>query len=674
MAAVKAGIDSIPHDLLLMRQTADSIDAVSTSHESPLGTFEARITARYETYVLDPATDSTTSVQRHGLLLVLKTTDDPRFLPVQAASENSGDIIARSPHELFALRSFTDVLEDDQADVLREHIHLIQSSSNGPTECPKDIFTLNIKSEQEHPLQILCAIHQFHESSQFIFCDIETKQQLPVSAFSTFLQTASKTNRLTPRGSNRTTDEQPRPTTRVWRRNSRELDSLGILRIMSQVQDCLARTSDLVQLVEVLADMVKEVTDFDRVLICQYDRRGFGRVVAEAAAPTVPSHLYHGLRFLSKEACTQRNGTDKVDMLYDRDAPMCALLFRPDDTSQIPVDLSLSFLRQPPLIRPLHVNDTDVRSVISMPIQGLNSPWGTVECYATSPHGDRISFLMRRLCDVINDAASTNIQRLSSESRMRAWKMIQTMRLENDPASYKLASTTELLRSFRADSGFLLVGDQVETLGRLQHPHEALIILKYLAVRDIVSVIASTDIRADFPDLECPLGFNGISGVLVVPLCLGGNEFMVFLRDAKLKEVVWAGNPHDPLTQSGAKDTRRSFEPWTELTAEIVEEWSKKEIETATVLCLLSERARRALELNQPQLQGDAIAQLLLRNSAHELRTPLNAIVNYLEIARNGALGAELREHLDRSHTASQSLTQAIDSMLSLSDNNSKEQ
>lgn len=672
MVEVKASGDPVLHEISLTRDIADCIDAVSDSNEGPLGSFEAGSTSSDETCVPYLTADGTTPVQRHGLMLVLEMTGDPRVLPVQTVSENSGDIIARSPDELFALRSFTDILEDDQAEVLREHIHLIQSRSDDPTEGATDIFTLYIKSEQEPRLQILCALHQLREPSRFVLCDIETSQQNSGNTITTFPRIASETGRLALRGSKRTSDEQSRPTKLGHRKSSRRLDSLGILRIMSQVQNRLARTSDLVQLVEALADIVKEVTNFDRVLVCQYDRRGFGRVIAEAAAPTVPPTLYHGLRFLSKER-TQRKGTGKLDVLYDREAAMCALLYRPNSTSQVPIDLSPSFLREPPPIRPLHIKDTAVRSAISIPIYGSIKLWGNIECYATDPCGNRISFLTRRLCDVISDAASTNIKRLSSESRLRAWKMIQTMRLENDPALYKLAPTTELLRSFRADSGFLLAGDQIETLGRLQHPQEALMILKYLAVQDIVSVIASTDITTDFPDLRYPSGFSGISGALVVPLCLGSNEFMVFFRDAKLKEVVWGGNPYRSSTQPGVKDTRRGFEPWTELTTEMVDEWSEEEIETATLLCLLSERAKKALRLEQTQLQGDAIAELLLKNSAHRLRTPLNAIVTYLEIARDGPLIVELRENLDRSHTAFQSLTKAIDGMLSLGDDDPKE-
>lgn len=606
--------------------------------------------------------------------MVLEQADDSGVLLVQAVSDNSKDIISRCPSELFALDSFTDILSDDQANVLIEYIYLIQGDGKDSVRSAPVIFTLGVERDQQHTIQLRCAIHQSHTHSRSTICDMEMKQEEFLPTIANFPQMEFDSGRKpgdTPRssGSGISTDEGPSSSMSAPKRARRKLDSLGILRTISQVQDRLTMAADMEQLVKIPARLVKELTGYDRVLVCQYDRRCFGRVVAEVASTNVPAPLYHGLRFRSTNVSGQREDirkTDRVSVLYDRDAGMSPLVHRLGDTSQSSVDLAHSFLRKAPPIRSLHADDMDVRSAMSIHINGPISLWGIIECYASSPCGERISFLTRKLCSLIGDAAWTNIQRLSAESRLRAWKMIQAMRLEVDRTVYKLISTRQLLRSFRADSGFLLAGEQVETLGQLQHPQEALIILKYLAVRGIISVIASTDLRTDFPDLEYPLGFDGISGVLVVPLCLGGNEFMVFFRDAKLKEVRWAGNPYSSLAQDGLKDARKNFKPWTELTTGIGEEWSEDEIETATALCLLSERAKKALTLKQSLLHSDTVAQLLLKNSAHELRTPLNAIVNYLEIARNGKLGPDIREQLDRSHAASQSLTQAINEMLGI--------
>ena len=65
------------------------------------------------------------AVQGFGLLLALQ--DDPEgSLLVRVVSENSKRILGRTPKELFALESFTDILSEEQADNLLDHIDFIK--------------------------------------------------------------------------------------------------------------------------------------------------------------------------------------------------------------------------------------------------------------------------------------------------------------------------------------------------------------------------------------------------------------------------------------------------------------------------------------------------------------------------------------------------------------------
>jgi hypothetical protein len=65
-------------------------------------------------------------------------------------------------------------------------------------------------------------------------------------------------------------------------------------------------------------------------------------------------------------------------------------------------------------------------------------------------------------------------------------------------------------------------------------------------------------------------------------------------------------------------------------------------------------------------MHNSQLTKLLLANSAHEVRTPLNAIINYLEIALEGQLDSETREHIAKSHSASKSLIYVINDLLDL--------
>jgi signal transduction histidine kinase len=63
-------------------------------------------------------------------------------------------------------------------------------------------------------------------------------------------------------------------------------------------------------------------------------------------------------------------------------------------------------------------------------------------------------------------------------------------------------------------------------------------------------------------------------------------------------------------------------------------------------------------------LQSSTLTRLLLANVAHEIRTPLNAVINYLEIALEGPVDQETRENLNKTHSASRSLIDAINNLL----------
>lgn len=56
-------------------------------------------------------------------------------------------------------------------------------------------------------------------------------------------------------------------------------------------------------------------------------------------------------------------------------------------------------------------------------------------------------------------------------------------------------------------------------------------------MRKMTSVISSHDIREDFPDLQYPPGITIIAGLLLVPLDVEGDNFIVLFRRSQSREV-----------------------------------------------------------------------------------------------------------------------------------------
>lgn len=56
---------------------------------------------------------------------------------------------------------------------------------------------------------------------------------------------------------------------------------MDIVGLLSQINDQLARTDDLETFLQITASIFKELTEFDRAMVYQFDEMWNGRVVAE---------------------------------------------------------------------------------------------------------------------------------------------------------------------------------------------------------------------------------------------------------------------------------------------------------------------------------------------------------------------------------------------------------
>ena len=322
---------------------------------------------------------------------------------------------------------------------------------------------------------------------------------------------------------------------------------------------------------------------------------------------------------------------------------------------------------------PIHIKylaNMAVRASMSISINAFNELWGLIACHAYGSKGMRVSFPIRKMCRLVGDTASRNIERLSYASRLQARKLINTTPTASNPSGYIVASSEDLLTLFSADVGALSIRDETKILGKSQNQlPEILAMVEFLRLRKISTVHATQDIATDFPDLRYEPGLRFLGGMLFVPLSSGGNDFIVFFRKGVLQEVKWAGNPYEKVVKEGTEgylEPRKSFRTWRETIAGRCRDWSEDDIETAAVLCLVYGKFIDVWRQKEAAVQNSQLTRLLLANASHEVRTPLNAIINYLEIALEGPLDQDTRDNLVKSHSASKSLVYVINDLLDL--------
>ena len=618
------------------------------------------------------------AIQSFGLLIALQELEEGR-LQVRVVSENSRRIIGYSPKQLFALESFTDILTEEQTDNLLDHIDFIRDDDMDPATNGPEVFTLAIRTPSRKTHKLWCAIHTNQNNRDLIICEFELEDDqlnplVPVGEGTPEPPEDTLHSHPTPEEYAESTVNASKPlrVLRSARKRKGEAAAMEVFNIMSQVQEQLANAANLEAFLKILVGVVKELTGFHRVMIYQFDQAWNGRVVTELVDPRATKDLYKGLNFPASDIPKQARDLyklNKVRLLYDRDQETARLVCRTLEDLETPLDLTYAYLRAMSPIHIKYLSHMAVRASMSISINAFHELWGLIACHSYGSKGMRVSFPIRKMCRLVGDSASRNIERLSYASRLQARKLINTVPTESNPSGYIIASSDDLLKLFDADYGILSIRDETKILGKLEQTQEALAMLEYLRLRKITSVTNSTDIRVDFPDLRYTPGFTVIAGLLLVPLSVAGSDFIVFFRGGQTREVKWAGNPYEKFVKEGTEgylEPRKSFRTWSETVVGKCKEWTEEQIETAAVLCLVYGKFIEVWRQKEAALQNSQLTRLLLANSAHEVRTPLNAIINYLEIALEGAIDPETRDNLSRSHSASKSLIYVINDLLDL--------
>ncbi|KAK4230191.1 hypothetical protein QBC38DRAFT_57278 [Podospora fimiseda] len=619
------------------------------------------------------------AVQGFGMMIALHEETDGRFV-VRYVSENSIKVIGHAPQDLFRMVDFLEILTDEQADNLLDHIDFIRDEDADPATNGPEVFSLSLGHGQLNRLvKFWCAIHINPTHPDLVICEFEldddTENPLrPPDEDTPNLPEDTLHSNPTMEELTESTEilSKPLRVLRSARKRRGEAGTMQVFDIMSQVQEQLANAPNLDIFLKILIGIVKELTGFHRVMIYQFDSQFNGKVVAELVDPAQTRDLYKGLHFPASDIPRQARELyklNKVRLLYDRDLETARIVCRSLTELENPLDMTHSYLRAMSPIHLQYLANMAVRSSMSISINAFGDLWGLIACHSYGNRGMRVSFPIRKMCRLVGDTASRNIERLSYASRLQARKLINTIPTEHNPSGYIIASSDDLLKLFDADFGMLSIRDETKILGNIAHSQEALAMLEYLRLRKFTSVLTTQDVKVDLTDLHYPPGFTVIAGMLYVPLSVGGNDFIVFFRRGQVRDVKWAGNPYEKVIQEGTSaylQPRTSFRVWHETVLGKSREWSEEQVETAAVLCLVYGKFIEVWRQKEAALQSSELTRLLLANSAHEVRTPLNAIINYLEIALEGSLDQETRDNLARSHSASKSLIYVINDLLDL--------
>lgn len=342
------------------------------------------------------------------------------------------------------------------------------------------------------------------------------------------------------------------------------------LLLVRTILDRMQQASSVLDACAIVANQLKLLIGFDRVMIYRFLDDGSGSVVAESVGTGLQSYLGH--HYPASDIPQQARALyvkNWLRVIADVNASNVPLLAHaPGDT---PVDLSYCSLRS---VSPIHIEylrNMDVGASLSVSIVVGGVLWGLIACHHAHPRV--VPAEVRVATELFGQTLSLQLQSLQ---RIDVTRLLRAARERLDRIVSELPASLALKESLGgrlADLasivpctgvGLWIAGDwQVHEAGPSRSDMEGLV--EFLNRSSGGQIYATHELPIAYPP---SVRFADVaSGVLAVPLSREPRDYLIFFRREFVHNVNWAGNPSKPAlpTAQGERLTpRKSFELWRE--------------------------------------------------------------------------------------------------------------
>ena len=450
------------------------------------------------------------SVQPHGALLAV----DPELLQIVQAGGATVQILGVEPIELLQ-RNIADLFAPDRVSRLRALLE-----NEGPLIRPVYAFTIASKQGWE-------TVDTFvYRSGKLVVLELEPVQE-----------------------------------------NSPE-DTLALVRAMlARVQP--AGTPQA--FCEGVAEEVRRVLGFDRVMVYRFLPDGSGVVDAEARGDDVESFL--GLHYPASDIPRQARELYLNNWLrLIPDARYTPAPIVPAHSA--PLDLSHSLIRS---VSPMHLEylaNMGVAASMSLSIIMDGRLWGLIACHHRTPRF--LSHRLRMACELFAQMASakleTKVDAEEFEAQLRSKRIHQElltrMSGEADLAEGLTRYKPNLLDYIPADGVGLWLDNHYTGLGKTPQTEHVASLVAWLNETAADGVFHTDRLpllyppAAEFADVA--------SGLTALSVSKTPRDYVLWFRPEVIHTVTWAGDPNKPVeTANGGQriSPRKSFAAWREVGA-----------------------------------------------------------------------------------------------------------
>lgn len=373
----------------------------------------------------------------------------------------------------------------------------------------------------------------------------------------------------------------------------------------------LRTLSDLTQIIHTAANLVRDITGFDRVMVYQFDKDWNGEVIAEACVDTIEPYL--GLHFPASDIPAQARElfkSSRIRQISDAAYQPSALIARGDGRA---IDLGRSSLRS---VSPIHIEYLENMGVSSTLVGSLvveGALWGLLSCqhkhgpmYFSAPERDTLGWFCEDLASLIQGRLIRQRRELELDLVMRRRRLVELIRQIDFRILMRQGRTSELLAVVNADGFALQIDDDIQVVGRTPSTQQIQQLQQRRREQPGNPALYST--HAIQKDLGLAQVDGGVAGALFVSVPGKPEIGMIWFRLEQIHTVRWSGNPEKAhvADASGRLSPRQSFALYLTTVSGTSLPWIAEELASASELGSLIE-----IELLR---ERDAFTQTILNS------------------------------------------------------------
>jgi light-regulated signal transduction histidine kinase (bacteriophytochrome) len=437
--------------------------------------------------------------------------------------------------------------------------------------------------------------------------------------------------------------------------------TIDLQKIIGRSVSEMLADKNLQRLLENSARQVKQIINYDRVMIYRFAEDGHGEVVAEAKNDDLGSWL--GLHYPASDIPKQARELYKHNftrLIADVHATPAKILTAADNEQ--PLDLTPSQLRA---VSPIHIQylkNMGVSSSFSISLIYKKELWGLIACHNYSPRF--IDFKSRESSKLIGQILSSALEFRQDEEDHQQTQIFKSAvdRLSKyllKSFSIEDALTKQevtILDAVDAEGAVLVYENSMIKLGSTPNDGQLEKLLTWINgtlgesfhyTNHLASVYPAA---AEYQDVA--------SGLMISVLSREMNEYVLWFKPERIQTIKWAGNPEKPVEVNANGlmmiSPRNSFEEWIETVSGTSVNWSNEEIKSASrlreeITYAINQKAGAIRQLNEKLKLAYEELDTFSFTISHDLKNPLSTIKSYSQIlSRNGNLEPKAQQIMDR--------------------------